>query len=185
MYRREDFVVRSFFGSCSLSYICTFSKKTTVTMPSYGAVPQSDSASSDGERKCDSFLPKGLTSFLEGGNDAAASGVQRETPTQRVVDSSKLEFFVNAERIRFIAYLSFWGMCFFAIAMTKMVVRDLLLKGPEEDGNTCPPFQISYKEDGSVLRDKSGGFDILTDSHLQDAFGFGNVSKIRLRWLPC
>jgi hypothetical protein len=154
-------------------------------MPSYGAV--SSDPSSERERECDSFVPKGFASFLKGGNDAAATGCQRETPTQRVNESSKLDFFINAESIRFIAYLSFWGMCGFAIVMTKIYVRPYLLKGPE-DGSTCPPFQISHNQDGSVAHDKSNGFDINTNSHLQDAFGFGNVRKIRLKsrsWLPC
>jgi hypothetical protein len=147
-------------------------------MSGYGAISPSDPASSEDERETQ-LVPKGFASFLEGGNDAAATGCQRETPTQRIVESSKIEFFVSAESIRFIAYLFFWGMCFFAIAMTKIYVRPYLLKGPE-DGNTCPPFQISYNQDGSVAHDKSNGFDIDTNSHLQDAFGFGNVSKIRL-----
>jgi hypothetical protein len=91
-------------------------------------------------------------------------------------ESSKLKFSINAESVRFIAYCFFWSMCLFAIALTKLVVAPLLLAGPD-DGNTCPPFQISYNETGAVLQDKSHGFDVTTNSHLQDAFGFGNVSK--------
>jgi hypothetical protein len=150
-------------------------------MSRYGAVPLSDPASSAGERELHLCIPKGLASFLEGGKDAATLGSQREKPTDQrdVVESRKLEFAINAESIRFIAYLFFWSMCFFAIAMTKTFVAPRLLAGPGPDEPTCPPFQISKYKNGTI-NDKSGGFDIATDSHLQDAFGFGNVSNICL-----
>jgi hypothetical protein len=136
-------------------------------MPSYGAVPLNDSERFEAGKELHLRIPKVLVSFLEGGKDA----------TERtVVESRKLKFAISAESIRFIAYLFFWSMCGFAIAMTKIYVKPLLLKG---DGSTCPPFQISHKQDGTVLHDKSNGFDYETHSHLQDAFGFGNVSKIR------
>jgi hypothetical protein len=177
-------------------------------MNRYGALSTSDAASSEGEKDLHLWIPKVLASFCEGGKDAVATGTLREEPTElavvessnleggkdvlatgtqreiptelAVVKSSKLEFAINAESIRFIAYLFFWSMCFFAIAMTRFVVAPLLLEGPA-DGNTCPPFQITYEDDNvTVLHDKSHGFDVLTNSHLQDAFGFGNVSKMCL-----
>ncbi len=139
-------------------------------MAGYGAVSQSDPAHSDGTKELH-CIPKWAVSFLEGAHDAVS--VQREiTTTGRKLEheSNKLTFKVNPESCRFIAYLFFWSMCFFAIAMTKFVVGPALLEGPEVAGNTCPPF------DG----DRSEGFDIKTDSHLQEAFGFNNVSKICL-----
>jgi hypothetical protein len=178
-------------------------------MNGYGALSLSDPASSEGEKELHLWIPKVLASFLEGGKDAVATGTQREKPTELAVvessnleggkdalatgsqrekpteravveSSSKLEFAINAESIRFIAYLFFWFFCFFSIAMTRLFVEDYLSKGPA-DGNTCPPFQITYEDDNvTVLHDKSHGFDVKTESHLQDAFGFGNVSKICL-----
>jgi hypothetical protein len=138
-------------------------------MSGYGALPLSEPASSPVEKELNLGIPKGLTSFLERGEEAK----KNERPAD---ESSKLKFSINAESVRFIAYCFFWSMCLFAIALTKFVVADKLLEGPK-DGNTCPPFQISYDESGAVLQDKSHGFDVATNSHLQDAFGFGNVSK--------
>ena len=131
---------------------------------------QSDPACSEDTRELNLWIPKWLVSFLERGKTRA---VAIDT-----VGSSKLEFTINAESIRFMAYLFFWGMCFFAIALTRIILAPILLAG-HTDNSACPPFEISYDADG-MIHDKSGGFDYTTNSHLQDAFGFGNVSKIRL-----
>ena len=148
-------------------------------MSGNGAVFLSDHARSQGKKELNMCIPKRLVSFLEGGKGAG----NNELPADErpAVESSKLKFSINAESIRFIAYCFFWFMCLFAIAITKFVVAPILLEGPD-DGNTCPPFQISYNEDGTVLQDKSQGFDVATNSHLHDAFGFGNVSKRCILW---
>jgi hypothetical protein len=139
-------------------------------MSGYGAVSLSDPASSQGGKELNLWIPKGFASFLEGGGDAKPN----ESP---VAESSKLKFKINAESVRFIAYCFFWFMCFFAITLTKTVVAPLLLAGPD-DGSTCPPFQITYEKDNvTILHDKSHGFNVANSSHLQDAFGFANVSK--------
>ena len=76
-----------------------------------------------------------------------------------------VKFSVTAETWRFYAYLAFWGMCAFAIIMKTLFVKPLLLKG----GTTCPPFQRDVPERGLV---PGGGFDVDTNSHLNQAFGF-------------
>jgi hypothetical protein len=98
---------------------------------------------------------------------------QRQKPAGRLSESSKLKFKINPESVRFTAYCFFWSMCFFAIAMTKLVVRAALLDGPKIAGSTCPPFDAF---EGGV--DRSMGFDVNTESHLMENFGFNNVSKI-------
>jgi hypothetical protein len=130
-------------------------------MSGYGAVSLSDPDHSDGKREVH-CIPKGLLSFFEGGEEAVLG-----------TESSKLKFKVNPESCRFIAYIFFWSMCFFAIAMTKFVTGPGLLDGPEVAGSTCPPFDAS---EGHF--DRSMGFDINKESHLKEAFGFNNVSKI-------
>jgi hypothetical protein len=84
-------------------------------MSGYGAVSLSDPSSSEGGKELNLCIPKGLASFLVGGEDAD----KNRLPT---VESSKLKFSINAESIRFIAYCFFWTMCLFAIAMTRFVV---------------------------------------------------------------
>jgi hypothetical protein len=93
-------------------------------------------------------------------------------PIALVTESSKINFKVNPESIRCIACSFFWLMCFFAIAMTKIAVGPQLAEGPEVAGSTCPPFDAL---EGGI--DRSMGFDINTESHLNEAFGFNNVSE--------
>lgn len=78
---------------------------------------------------------------------------------------------VASETWRFRAYVAFWSMCFFAIGMSNLVVKPILLAGPE-DGLACPPFQRAWEEKG-VSPGK--GFDLSTQSHLMQAFGFNNI----------
>jgi hypothetical protein len=142
-----------------------------AAMAGYGAISQSDPAHSDSSTKELHCIPKWAVSILEGDDGVS---VQRNITTTEhglIHESSKVTFKVNPESCRFIAYIFFWSMCFFAIAVTKFVVGPALSDGPEVAGNTCPPF------DGDM---RSTGFDIGTDSHLNEAFGFNNVSKICL-----
>jgi hypothetical protein len=54
-------------------------------------------------------------------------------------DEAVIKMSVAAESWRFTAYCAFWGMCGFAIAMTKIFVAPFLAAGPA-DGSTCGPF---------------------------------------------
>lgn len=127
----------------------------------YGAV-STDQQEGEHSTRDVSIMPRSVAYFFEGGDETVVAN--RESPDRSVREEAKVYFKINPESVRFVAYLGFWGMCFFAIAMTKLVTADVLMKGPEVPGNTCPPF-----DDGK-------GFDIKTDSHLMRTFGFNNVS---------
>jgi hypothetical protein len=108
-------------------------------MAGYGAISQSDPAHSDGTKELH-CIPKWAVSFLEGSHNGVSVQRERRTTTERELEneSNKVTFKVNPESCRFIAFIFFWSMCIFAIAMTKFVVRHALLDGPEVAGNTCP-----------------------------------------------
>lgn len=143
----------------------------------YGAVPQSDPEghdSSTNTRRVD-YLPLGFVAFISGAKDDAHTTPREQQSGHEVNErgvmmagGAKLEFKVASEAWRFIAYLFFWGMCFFAIAMTKIFVTPSLAAGPPSDSptKTCPPFEPNGE-----------GFDIAENSHLRRAFGFNNVSS--------
>ena len=78
--------------------------------------------------------------------------------------TSRLEFTVRPEALRFLTYCFFWSMSLFAFLLTRYVVRPRLLAGPP-DGGSCPPFKTGE------------GFDIYTytESDLIRAFGLNNV----------
>ena len=127
----------------------------------YGAIPRADAdnvqaADADDNRAAGggevNFCLRSLQHFLQG-------------PAGIAEGANTISFRVNPESCRFIAYVFFWWMCGFAYLMTKFVTGPQLAQGPIEPGNTCPPFNGN----------KSHGFDVETDSHLKDAFGFNNV----------
>jgi hypothetical protein len=66
---------------------------------------------------------------------------------------------IQVERVRLYAYISFWGMCFFAMFVTSLTVAKTL--GP------CPLTEGAEPTYG------------LHCSHLMAKFGFNNVSGIR------
>jgi hypothetical protein len=136
-------------------------------MSGYGAVGQSDpSHGHDGLRERDaSFIPNSLYNFMEGSGD---NNTTCREPREGRFLGSRIQIKVSPESWRFIAYLFFWLMCFFAITMTKVFVGPALAAGPT-DGSTCPPFEPDGK-----------GFDITTDSHLNRQLGFNNVSAFLL-----
>lgn len=74
-----------------------------------------------------------------------------------------ITFEVQPETLRFYAYVFFWTMGIIAILLTEFVVRDYLLAGPAPGEPSCPPF-----ENGK-------GFDLHTDSHLIQVYGFNNI----------
>ena len=43
----------------------------------------------------------------------------------------------------FRAYVAFWGMCLFAITISRLIVKPILLAGPPADGynSSCPPYE--------------------------------------------
>lgn len=56
-------------------------------------------------------------------------------------------------------------MCLFAIILTQTIVKERLAAGPEKKGDACGPFDISNGE----------GFDLATEGHLVQAFGYSNI----------
>ena len=116
------------------------------------------------------YVPSHVDAFLKGPSRTALA--ERHTPTEAHLGdpTSTINFKVNPESCRCIAYAFFWFMCTFAILMTKFVVGPELANGPLDPADTCPPFSGN----------KSHGFDINTDSHLKDAFGFNNVRIVCL-----
>lgn len=78
---------------------------------------------------------------------------------------------VESESWRFYAYLFFWGMCAFAIFLARVVVKPILLDGPA-DGSTCPPYS---RDDPTLGVSPGKGFNIDTQSHLMELFGYNNI----------
>ena len=107
-------------------------------------------------------VPQAVQDYAE--NDPAAEDLAARLQVRDGGDpDAMLQFKLQPESCRFIAYLAFWTMCILAIILTNTITGPLLLEGPEE-GDTCPPFEMGV------------GFDIKENSHLIRAFGFNNVS---------
>lgn len=133
----------------------------------YGALPQGEGEIElNQEARVRASLPgvpKSLIDFIQNEPDDNNLAARDEQSRELGDESHVIKFKINPESCRFIAYVCFWFMCFFAIAVTTFVTGPLLLEGPADPTNTCPPF-----EDGK-------GFDIKTNSHLIRAFGFNNI----------
>ena len=84
-----------------------------------------------------------------------------------------IQFSITAETWRFRAYIAFWFMCAFAISMKIIFVKPLLLAGPSDE-SSCPPFERDAPELGLVPGE---GFDVDTNSHLNQAFGFSKYEQ--------
>jgi len=97
-------------------------------------------------------------------------------PKNGTLSNASLKITVSAETWRFIAYIFFWGMIAFAMAVSNTVVTPKLAEGPTafgmEEGSTCGPFNRNWPE-GNVKMGE--GFDLKTQSHLLMLFGFANV----------
>ncbi len=65
-------------------------------------------------------------------------------PKNATLSDASLKVTVSAETWRFIAYIFFWFMCFFAMTVSRIVVAPKLAEGPtaygKEEGDTCGPF---------------------------------------------
>jgi len=101
-------------------------------------------------------------------NTTIAARVKK--PGDKTKDSA-ITLTIASETWRFRAYVAFWGMCLFAIIVTKAFVIPRLAAGPK-DGSTCGPFSRTWEEKG-VFPGK--GFDFSTQNHLTQFFGFGNI----------
>ena len=64
----------------------------------------------------------------------------KQRPRSAKDPSGILQYEVEIESWRFIAYVFFWFFCFFAMFMTRRYVAPLLAAGPETPGSTCGPF---------------------------------------------
>jgi len=84
---------------------------------------------------------------------------------------------VACETWRFRAYVAFWGMCFFAITISRIIVKPILLAGPPADeyNSSCPPYSRNNPDLGAGGVYPGKGFDLSTQSHLVELFGFGNI----------
>merc|ERR1712032_568386 len=88
------------------------------------------------------------------------------------VDCKRVKYTISVEKWRFIAYIFFWCMCIFAIIMANLFVIPYLAAGPDEEGSTCGPFNRKTSNVGVELGE---GFDLNTQSHLVDLFGYNNI----------
>ena len=108
-------------------------------------------------------------------------GDESQNQQRKNMMNSTLTLKINVESFRFVAYCLFWLMCIIASLLTKYVAAPRLLEGPssykngifgdsplDSDNSAYPPFEGN----------RSDGFDIKTESHLVEAFGFNNVSSI-------
>jgi hypothetical protein len=84
------------------------------------------------------------------------------------MNMSLIELTIAAESLRFIAFFFFWAMALFSIAITRLIVVDRLAAGPEVEGDSCGPFNQENPGLGQ-------GFDLYTENHLKQAFGFSNI----------
>ena len=60
-------------------------------------------------------------------------------PTNKMANEVVVKAKVAVESWRFQAYVGFWGMCIFAMAMHRIFVVPIMLKGPA-DGRPCGPY---------------------------------------------
>lgn len=104
---------------------------------------------------------------------------ERNTPRKPCDGCKKDEtivFRINPEAFRCITYVLFWIMSFTAILLTKFYMSALLLAGPGDVTNSCPPYTVTNFP-GSEPVDRTKGFDIYTESHLYQILGFNNVCR--------
>lgn len=102
----------------------------------------------------------------------------KQQPNNQPRGSPILSYEVEVESWRFIVYIFFWFMVFFAMFMSQNYVAPMLAAGPELPGNTCGAFanrgpNSRLQNDGVVIPGE--GFDFSTETHLQDFFGFRNI----------
>lgn len=139
-------------------------------MSGYGAVSQKDpeEGGSGGAGHNATFVPGFCIDFVQGSIDDEHTARRVKDETLTTYDGATLEFKVAPESFRFIAYIFFWFMCFFAITMSKLFVVPYLEAGPSPSDSTCPPFEHDF---GGGRR----GFNFNNETHLHRTFGFGNV----------
>ena len=58
----------------------------------------------------------------------------------RRADHAVFGYTIEVEGWRFVAYIIFWLMSFFAMIVTRTLVVPSLAAGPEQPGDTCGPF---------------------------------------------
>jgi len=105
--------------------------------------------------------------------------VKPTSDTPRSEPIIKLQVIAETWRCR--AYLAFWGMCLFAITVTNVIVAPKLKEGPTAygmpEGSTCGPFNRPWKDESpnpvGILPGQ--GFDVKTQTHLSERFGFPNI----------
>lgn len=83
-----------------------------------------------------------------------------------------LKYDIVVEKWRTIAYVFFWCMSIFAIILANVFVAPALKAGPAVEGDTCGPFN---RETSNVGVELGKGFDLATQSHLVDIFGYNNI----------
>lgn len=127
------------------------------------------------ERSLGLGIPQSVSNFIGGGQSNDPNRITPRVPHTTDPYFTGFTFAISPDAIRFWAYIAFWFMCLFAITLTQFYVMPLLEKGPQPDdpatnGLACPPFEANRSVD------RSQGFNVRTESHLNEAFGFNNVS---------
>jgi len=107
------------------------------------------------------------------GHDSAS----RRTPE---AEGETLNVHLNVEMIRVVAYVNFFIMIGVAVIIANVKMRDVLLAGPTQAAidagqQNCPPFDgaMGDRVEPNVLPGE--GFDFVTQSHLNRAFGYNNI----------
>jgi len=90
-----------------------------------------------------------------------------------------LKFTLRVETVRLYYLFFFWTMIGFAMIVTRVWVAPYLLAGVKEgtpiEKLGCGPFDRNGESDNKFGLSYGQGFDVKTENHLVDAFGFGNV----------
>lgn len=129
---------------------------------------------------CAIFPPPAVAEYLGGGTCAKANRCKPDC-FEDERENHKLEFKVSPESIRFVMYLIFWGMTAVAMAFTKFYTAGQLLAGPKNDAQAnCPPFNVASFP-GAETVDRTNGFDVYTESHLNQVLGYSHVSFLVLQ----
>lgn len=141
---------------------------------SYHTVPTTETI--EETRDLDLIFPNAaLIKFVEGNGGVCELNTPRKSCDGCKKDET-LVFRIDTESFRFITYILFWIMCFSAIMLTKFYMSALLLAGPGDVTNSCPPYTITDFP-GSDPVDRTNGFNIYDESHLHQIIGFNNVSQ--------
>lgn len=127
-------------------------------------------------------VPNWFVNFIAGPQENAKAKRRKGEDYDTQDHSAKITFTMSPDSWRFMAWVNFFVFVFFAMVVTEFITGPNLLAGPQPnaDGtpNTCGPFN----DGGPAISPRTGdgfdrthGFDIKTQSHLNQLFGFNNI----------